>query len=172
MTCLEAQSNIIAYIEGELDHEMKMEFLKHIKSCDNCREELDIYYTMIEGMHQMDSNIPISRNFSSELQMRIERELKQGKKKKDFLRYSVFIVILGILGFSIIGYINFLKIIHADEQNRIKDAQGEYYYSDNFDKYMFDPEKRLIEININTETTEEKSFYSKIREYNAVSNLP
>ncbi len=171
MTCLEAQSNIIAYIEGDLDKETRIDFLKHIKSCDDCREELDIYYTMIEGMRQLDSNLPISRDFSSELETKINRELRQNKKKKDFFRSSIVIVIVGILGFAIFGYINFLNILYADEQNKLKENQGEYYYSDNFDDILFKPENKLLNINVEPEIEEEKSFYSKIREFNAVTNL-
>ena len=167
MTCLEAQSNIIAYIEGDLDKETRIDFLKHIKSCDDCREELDIYYTMIEGMRQLDSNLPISRDFSSELETKINRELRQNKKKKDFFRSSI----VGILGFAIFGYINFLNILYADEQNKLKENQGEYYYSDNFDDIIFEPENKLLNINVEPEVEEEKSFYSKIREFNAVTNL-
>ena len=171
MTCLEAQTKIIAYIDGNLDKETRIDFLRHIKTCDDCKEELDIYYTMIEGMHQMDSNLPLSKDFSTELQMQIDRELKQSKKKKELLRYSVIIVLIGVLGFGIIGYINFLNILYSNEQNKIKEAQGDYYYSDNFDDVLFEPETRLLNINIDTDTTEEPSFYSRIRQYNAVSNL-
>ena len=167
MTCLEAQSNIIAYIEGELDKDTRIDFLKHIKSCDNCREELDIYYTMIEGMHQLDSNLP----FSAELENRINRELKQEKKKKDFFRSSVLIVVLGVLGTALVGYVNFLNLLHSDEQNKLKEKQGEYYYSENFDDIIFKREIKLINIDTEPEITEEKSFYEKIREYNALNNL-
>lgn len=171
MTCLDAQTKIIAYIEGSMDKDTRIDFLKHIKSCDDCREELDIYYNMIEGMRQMDSNMPISRDFSAELNMRIDKELRQSRKKKEFFRYSIFIIIFGVLGFAIIGYIDFLNILYSDEQNKLKDAQGDYYYSDYFDDVLFEPENRILNININVDTTEEKSFYAKVREYNAVSNL-
>lgn len=167
MTCLEAQSNIIAYIENGLDKDKKIEFLKHVRNCDDCMEELDIYYTMIEGMHQMDSNLPISRDFKAELETRIDRELKQNRNKKSFVRSSVVIAVLAILFFAIAGYINFLEILYNDEQTKIKEQQGDYYYSAYFDDYMFEPEEKLLNINVEPEVTTEQSFYSKIRDYNA-----
>lgn len=167
MTCLEAQSNIIAYIENGLDKDKKIEFLKHVRNCDDCMEELDIYYTMIEGMHQMDSNLPISRDFKAELEMRIDRELKQNRNKKSFVRSSVVIAVLAILFFVIAGYINFLEILYNDEQAKIKEKQGDYYYSAYFDDYIFEPEEKLLNINVEPEVTTEQSFYSKIRDYNA-----
>ena len=73
MNCLEAQSKIIAYIDNKLEKEEKTDFLKHITRCKDCKEELNIYYTMIEGMRQLDSNLPLSRDFSKELDERINR---------------------------------------------------------------------------------------------------
>ena len=167
MTCLEAQSSIIAYIENRLEKDKQIEFLKHVKNCNDCMEELDIYYTMIEGMHQMDSNLPITRDFRAELEMRIEREFKQDRNKKSFVRSSVFIAVIAVLIFVIAGYINFLNILYEDEQKNIKEQQGDYYYSSYFDDVLFAPDEKILNINIEPEISTEESFYSKIREYNA-----
>lgn len=83
MTCLEAQSKIIAYIDHDLERDEKQDFLKHIQCCNDCKEELNIYYTMIEGMRQLDENMPLSRDFTRELNNRMERELKSSRKKRD-----------------------------------------------------------------------------------------
>lgn len=57
MTCKEAESLVIPYIRHELDDDMRMEeFLDHIDSCENCREELEIYYTVEAGIRQLDSD--------------------------------------------------------------------------------------------------------------------
>lgn len=168
MTCLEAQSNIIAYIENGLDKDKKIEFLKHIQNCNDCKEELDIYYTMIEGMRQMDDNIPLTKDFHQALEERIERDLKQTRKKKEFAAYTFSLILIGIAGFAIIGYINFLNIIHADEQNKLKEMQGEYYYSDTFDDILFEPDANIVSINVDSDDNEgNRTFYSRVREYNA-----
>ena len=39
MNCLEAQSKIMAFIDNDLPDDELKEFIKHIKSCDNCAEE-------------------------------------------------------------------------------------------------------------------------------------
>lgn len=170
MNCLEAQSKIIAYIDNKLEKEEKTDFLKHITKCKDCKEELNIYYTMIEGMRQLDSNLPLSRDFSKELDERINRELKHNKKKQEFFRSSVCIVILGLLGFLIFGYVNFLNLLHEDEQNKLKQAQGEYYFSDTFDDVLFEPDEQDHMLNINVEKDQpEQSFYEKIREHNALN---
>ena len=56
MTCKEAENLVIPYIRHELDDDVRMEeFLDHIDSCENCREELEIYYTVEAGIRQLDS---------------------------------------------------------------------------------------------------------------------
>ena len=43
MNCLEAQSKIMAFIENKLPDDELREFIKDVRSCKNCYEELDIY---------------------------------------------------------------------------------------------------------------------------------
>ena len=45
MNCLEAQSKIMAFIENKLPDDELREFIKHVRSCKNCYEELDIHRT-------------------------------------------------------------------------------------------------------------------------------
>lgn len=165
MTCLEAQSKIIAYIDHNLERDEKADFLTHIKNCEDCKDELNIYYTMIEGMRQLDGNLPLSKDFTQELDNRIEHELKQSRKKQEFFRSSVCILLIGILGFVIFGYINFLNILHNDEQKKLKEAQGEYYFSETFNDILFEPYKEENVLSINISKEEEAGFYKKIREY-------
>ena len=169
MTCLDAQSKIIAYIDYKLEKDQKKEFLKHIQCCENCKEELNIYYTMIEGMRQLDSNMSLSEDFDEELNRRMEHELKQNKTKKNFLHSSVFVAVAGMLTFLIIAYVNFLTLLHEDEQAKIKAAQGEYYYSQTFNNYMFEPYEEELILNIDSSETE-KSFYEKVRYHNAINS--
>lgn len=165
MTCLEAQSKIIAYIDHNLERDEKADFPTHIKNCEDCKDELNIYYTMIEGMRQLDGNLPLSKDFTKELDNRIEHELKQSRKKQEFFRSSVCILLIGILGSVIFGYINFLNILHNDEQKKLKEAQGEYYFSETFNDILFEPYKEENVLSINISKEEEAGFYEKIREY-------
>ena len=167
MTCLEAQSKIIAYIDDKLEKDEKQEFLHHIKNCDECREELVIYYTMIVGMRQLDDNLPLSQDFTVELQERMERELKSDRKKRKLFRSSVVTCVAVVLALLIWGYVNFLNLLHDQEQAELKRKQGEYYYSEAFQEIMFVPEdeEQILNINVSTEESQE-SFYEKIRKYN------
>ena len=54
MTCREAERLVMPYINGSItDGELK-DFLKHIETCEECREELEIYFTVDVGIRQLD----------------------------------------------------------------------------------------------------------------------
>lgn len=55
MTCKEAEGLVMAYIRHDMDVQTMEEFLEHIDECENCREELEIYYTVSVGLRQLDS---------------------------------------------------------------------------------------------------------------------
>ena len=46
MTCREAERLVMPYINGSITDEELKEFLKHIETCEDCREELEIYFTV------------------------------------------------------------------------------------------------------------------------------
>ena len=78
------------------------------------------------------------------------------------------LAIVAAMGFLIFGYVNFLNLLHEQEQAALREAQGEYYYSQTFDDILFLPETEQIvqDINISSEEESESSFYEKIRQHN------
>mgnify|MGYP002703094803 CR=1 FL=1 len=55
LTCKEAEKMVMQYIDEMLGEEELDEFLEHMESCESCREELEIYYTVSVGLRQLDS---------------------------------------------------------------------------------------------------------------------
>ena len=137
MTCLETQSKIIPYIEDGLGKEEKTEFLKHIKACENCKEELDIYYTLLVGMKKLDNEENVSINLKKDLENKIDKELQLGRKRSYFWAIATFLFISCICILGTWTYINFLKIIEIEEQQKIKEQQGDTYYLDYFGDTLF-----------------------------------
>lgn len=43
------------FINGKLDEAQLEAFLNHIQGCADCREELEIYYTVSVGLRQLDT---------------------------------------------------------------------------------------------------------------------
>ena len=54
VTCREAERLVMPYINGSITDEELKEFLKHIETCEECREELEIYFTVDVGIRQLD----------------------------------------------------------------------------------------------------------------------
>ena len=102
MTCLEAQSNIMAFVDKKLDDDSTQNFVRHMKHCDNCAEELEIYYTLIVGMRQLDNNEELSHNFKKDLYDELTRIENKAKNAKRF-KISTFGIVFtaAVIGFFI-----------------------------------------------------------------------
>lgn len=72
MTCQEAEKMVIPYIHGELTDEELEGFLEHIETCDDCLEELEIYFTVDLGIRQLDSEDTGSYNIKGALENTLE----------------------------------------------------------------------------------------------------
>lgn len=55
LTCKEAEKMVMPYINYQLEEQELESFLLHINSCPECREELEIYYTVFSGLRQLDT---------------------------------------------------------------------------------------------------------------------
>ena len=54
MNCKEAQRLLVPYINGELDEKEEDAFVRHIRHCPECYEELEVYATVFAGIRQLD----------------------------------------------------------------------------------------------------------------------
>lgn len=54
MDCREVQKKYIPFIDNALETGELAAFLTHLEECPDCREEYDIYYTMIMGMRYLE----------------------------------------------------------------------------------------------------------------------
>jgi hypothetical protein len=63
---------ITPFINNKLSIKELEEFLDHINSCPNCREELEVYYALLTAMKQLDEDKNLSGNFGQELRGKIE----------------------------------------------------------------------------------------------------
>jgi len=76
MDCREIQAMIIPYINSALDDEQLKIFLKHIKTCKECKEELEIYYMVDVGLKQLDGafeNYNLTQALETEILMSEQR---------------------------------------------------------------------------------------------------
>jgi len=86
MTCIKAQSMITPFINDKLSLTDLEEFLEHVNSCKNCREELEVYYALLTAMKQLDEDKNLNSNYSEEL----TEKLKQSSEKIFRAKYTYY----------------------------------------------------------------------------------
>lgn len=173
MNCLEAQSKIIAFIENKLPDDELREFIKHVRSCKNCYEELDIYYTLIVGMKQLDESDNISTDFKNALDKHLEEEMNRLTTVKRIANSTILVGIAAVVAGLIWLYSGALDKVYNYEQNSKLSEQPEYYYAEFFGSRLLDDSRYdLSDIDryyeeqnkVRDESTE---FMQNIKKYNA-----
>lgn len=165
MTCLETQSKIVAFIEDKLPDEEVVGFIKHIRNCENCSEELEIYYTMLVGMKQLDNEEPLSADFRKDLDDKLNHAYYRIVNTKKLKLSSLVLLFGGVLAVGIILYSNFLNLLYISEQKQIKDNQPEYMYYEYFGDYVCNEDTFYLLKPYKDKTNEDAGldFYKKIR---------
>lgn len=166
MNCLEAQSNIMAFIEKKLPDDKAYDFVRHIKHCKNCSEELEIYYTLVVGMHQLDNNEELSNNFKRDLDGELDRIENREKKVKGF-KFSTFGVCFALaVVFMFTLYSSCLDKAYNIEQTIKADRQGVAYFYQSFHNNVDIENKDIIVRQREKYTQKEMTFFDKIKIYN------
>lgn len=118
MTCMKAQGLITAFINDELKIDELEEFIKHIQSCAECREELEVYYALLTAMKQLDEDKNLSDDFGQDLKEKIERS----QEKIIHLRYNYYRkkgVLMMIIFLSTVFFGLYHYFMPRDEENPI-----------------------------------------------------
>lgn len=166
MTCLEAQSNIMAFVDKKLPEANISKFVKHIKYCPNCAEELEIYYTFIVGMRQIDNNGELSTDFKKSMNQELDRLDNKVKKAQRIKGSTFFAAVAGVIVLGVFLYLGTLSKVNNIEQRIIKERQGTTFNYDYFGKYLCLSDRDIIDENRDYAVVEEKTNYDLIREYN------
>lgn len=70
MKCKETEKLIPLFLEDELDTDDLRDFMEHIETCDECKEELSIQFLVSEGMARLETGNVF--NLQNELKLQIE----------------------------------------------------------------------------------------------------
>ena len=157
MEHLEAQSYIMPFIDGKVPDSKQSAFVIHMKNCKKCHEELEIYYTLMVGMRQLDNNMELSTDFSKDLERDLSRLNSKAKTKRrvKFSAFSLFLTAFIIVGAFV--YAGIIAKIYGFEQSTKEANQGEYYFSTRLhDNLLIDDQdvvKRSEELKKQNKTT-------------------
>ncbi len=119
MKCSETQRKIRAYLENQLPDEELEPFLKHMRSCPSCREDLEIYMAVYNILNQEDESYAFAEALDSHLE-RTQSELEQRNTRSGLYRIMMLAaeIVLMIVCIAAVGQ----RMENRNRLNRISDS--------------------------------------------------
>ena len=98
MDCKRVMELMTQFINERLDDGDVQAFLDHIDSCPECREELEVNYSLMTAMKQLDEDVDLSDDYIGELNEKIEAcYLDELKRKRSCTRRRIVLAVVVIL---------------------------------------------------------------------------
>src|SRR5574344_1753806 len=108
MECSEFIKCIPDFIDKKLEEDYFDEFIQHAKSCESCKDELEIYYMIKVGLERIETDSSKSFDIQSDL----ENTLNYYEKRADILfKRSIYCRITCILSQICVSILLILQII-------------------------------------------------------------
>lgn len=142
MTCLTAQSLILKYINNELSGTQLEAFLNHIDNCNDCRDELQIYYIMFRGIKQLDddtvSDYDFHRQFEESLDFSRRKivRLSIARKAKILILELLIVVFPLFLDYSYARERYTKGIVYTQKKESSYQINNYFNVNNNLDKYI------------------------------------
>lgn len=109
MNCTEFSAHIPKFISEQMEIKEFDSFNKHIKSCPDCMDELEIHYMIQVGLERIENDSQKSFNLKKELENQFNRyHEKADIAYKKQLRLNLLFIAAELFAFS-------LSIIHVIE---------------------------------------------------------
>lgn len=138
MTCSKAQSMITPFINNKLGIRDMEEFLEHVNSCANCKEELEFYYTLLTAMKQLDEDRNLSIDYKNELEVKIRRAQDRiiHTKYRHYRKLTILILIMLALTF-ILGIRYAKEIVYLDSETKVRFELNRMYRDQRYEFARF-----------------------------------
>ena len=89
MDCKETERMIPLFLEDNLDNQEMQEFLIHVNSCEDCREELTIQFLISVGLKRLEDGNTF--NLAGELEQKL-RDARHKMKVRSSLQWSALVL--------------------------------------------------------------------------------
>ena len=73
LNCKQTEKPITQFIENDMDHATKWNFLEHVDKCPSCKEELSIQFLVTTGMQRLENGDTFDLNRELRSKMNTER---------------------------------------------------------------------------------------------------
>ena len=91
MDCKETERMIPLFLEDNLDNQEMQEFLIHVNSCEDCREELTIQFLISVGLKRLEDGNTF--NLAGELEQKL-RDAGHKMKVRSSLQWSALVLLV------------------------------------------------------------------------------
>lgn len=109
MKCVETKGMINRFVEKKLSYQELEQFLQHVEQCDDCMDELDIYYTMHKAFDLLDTGTHQNYNFKEML----NEELHMARRAVLLYRTSLVLRDIFFAGIAILALLGlYFLFIH------------------------------------------------------------
>ena len=117
MECFEVDSKIISYVNHQLEDEDLERVLKHINRCEKCRKEVELFYTLTEGMRQMEGEEITINNFPEAFEKSRKQEQEDIVGRRKVRHYVDFLVLIFVAMIVFLGIMyGFFHIFEYNSQ--------------------------------------------------------
>lgn len=111
MDCVEIPRLITEFVNQTMDEDTLENFLEHIQSCEQCKEELEVHYIMTVGLLLLDEDTIHAYNLHNEFEKHLKKEQEKVLKKKrriiqkrvTFIIMLIVFILLSSLGIETIN---------------------------------------------------------------------
>lgn len=107
MNCVEAKRMITRFVNKELSYGELEQFLYHVEQCQDCMEELDIYFTMYKAFDMLDTGAHQEYDFKKMLNEALHMARRTVVIHKILLMLGSAVLVLLSLG-VVLGIYSFL----------------------------------------------------------------
>ncbi len=116
MDCRTVQQKIMPYIERKLSD---AEFLDHVQHCEDCSEELEVYFTVYYALQRLDTDDTESFDMQEILKEDMEK-MQMHLQKNESVRFlkKFFYVIVGMV-IGIVAFVGADALIHGGLPNTL-----------------------------------------------------
>lgn len=102
MNCNEARRMVTPFVNKELSDKETELFLDHIENCSECKDELDVYFTVYRALDFLDSGTHHDFDFVKMLESEIQVE-RQGILRRKMIRVSKCLLLLLVEVFLLVS---------------------------------------------------------------------
>ena len=170
MNHLEAQSYIMPFIEGKVPENRQADFVMHMKNCPICHEELEVYYTLLSGMRQLDGRETVSVDFSKNLARELGEMEHKVKSRRTFRLSAFSIFIAAAMVVIMIVYAGGLNRVYRFEQETKLSNQGNEYFADELGAYLIYDKTDHIRKSEYIDSLDDISDFDRIRGFNRLES--